>query len=188
MCENLAKMLEEVLGLVLDNLPGTRGLICLYDEQTGNIEPMAFRASLAQADQQFTISRTILNEAIHIQRAMLVTNAMDDPRFQAAVSVRELDIRSAMCVPLYHAGEVKGVVYVDCEHAAGPFTGDDLELLAVLGLMVAVGITQMALRDDLAKEREVRDKLSRYNSPRVVEQIMSRSERSTARCWPRITR
>jgi adenylate cyclase len=174
-CAQVNQMLEEVLGLVLDTLPGTRGLICLYDEKTGNLEPKAFRASAAQPDQPFAISRTILNEAIHVQRAMLVTNARDDPRFHTAVSVREQDIRSVMCVPLYHAGAVKGVVYVDCEHKAGAFTGEDLELLAVLGLMVAVGITQMALRDDLAREREVRAKLSRYSSPRVVEQIMSRA-------------
>jgi adenylate cyclase len=174
-CEDLAKMLEEVLTLVLDNLPGARGLICLYDAATGQIEPKAFRTSRVQEDEPFTVSRTILNEAIHIQRAMLVANAMDDPRFQGAVSVRELQIRSAMCVPLYHAGQVKGVVYVDSEHGGQTFTGQDLELLAVLGLMVAVGITQMMLRDDLAKERAVRSKLSRYNSPRVVEQIMSRT-------------
>jgi len=174
-CENVDKMLDAVLGMVLDTLPGTRGLICLYDEKTGNLEPKAFRAGLVQTDQSFAISRTILNEAIHIQRAMLVTNARDDPRFQAAASVREQDIRSAMCVPLYHAGAVKGVVYVDCEHTAEAFTGADLELLAVLGLMVAVGITQLTLRDDLAQERRVRDKLSRYSSPRVVEQIMNRA-------------
>jgi adenylate cyclase len=174
-CEHVDQMLDAVLGMVLDTLPGTRGLICLYDEKSGNLEPKAFRASLAQPDQPSAVSRTILNEAIHIQRAMLVTNARDDPRFQAAVSVREQDIRSAMCVPLYHAGAVKGVVYVDCEHAAGAFTGEDLELLAVLGLMVAVGITQLGLRDDLAQERRVRDKLSRYSSPRVVEQIMNRA-------------
>lgn len=174
-CENLARMLEDVLALVLDNLPGARGLICLYDAATGQIEPKAFRTSQSQADQAFTISRTILNEAIHIQRAMLVANALDDPRFQGAVSVHELQIRSAMCVPLYHAGQVKGVVYVDSEHGGQTFSSQDLELLAVLGLMVAVGITQMALRDDLAKERAVRAKLSRYNSPRVVEQIMNRT-------------
>ena len=38
--------------------------------------------------------------------------------------------------------------------------------------MLAAGIAQMSLRGEVARERAVRGRLARYNSPQVVEQIM----------------
>jgi adenylate cyclase len=38
--------------------------------------------------------------------------------------------------------------------------------------MLAAGIAQMSLRGDVARERAIRERLARYNSPQVVEQIM----------------
>jgi adenylate cyclase len=88
-----------------------------------------------------------------------------------------MGIRSAICVPLYHDGQVTGVLYVDSQREAGPLGSRDLEVLTVLGLMVAAGIAQMSLRNDVARERAMRDRLARYNSPRVVEQIMKLTPR-----------
>jgi len=107
---------------------------------------------------------------------MLVTNAANDPRFREAVSVCQIGVRAAICVPLLHAGQIKGLIYVDSQRAADEFDAKDLEILSVLGLMTAGGVTQLALHADVARKRAMLDRLSRYNSPRVVEQIFSRSE------------
>ena len=88
-----------------------------------------------------------------------------------------MDIRSAICVPLYHQGYVTGVIYVDSQRDAGPLGNPDLEVLTVLGLMVAAGIAQISLRNDVARERSMRHRLARYNSPHVVEQIMKLAPR-----------
>jgi adenylate cyclase len=49
----------------------------------------------------------------------------------------------------------------------------DLELLAALGMLTAVGILQARLRGEVSRERAVFARLSRYSSPRVVEQIVA---------------
>jgi adenylate cyclase len=175
--EGLDAMLQKVINLTIDNLPGRRGVICLYDEKTGTIEPKVFRTKASEGDRSFMVSRSILNEAIRVRQAMLVASAVDDPRFHKAVSVHQMGIRAAMCVPLYHAGQIRGLIYVDSQHAAGEFDSQDLEVLTVLGLMVAGGITQMMLRGDVAREQAMRARLSRYNSPHVVEQILSQDNR-----------
>ena len=74
---------------------------------------------------------------------MLVASADDDPRFRSAVSIQQMGIHSALCVPLYHDGQITGVLYVDSQRDAGPLNSRDLEVLAVLGLMVAAGIAQI---------------------------------------------
>ena len=137
----------------------------------------ARRSPLPAPRSSFLISRSILHEAVRVQRAMLVASVADDPRFHAAASIQQMGIRSAICVPLYHQGQVTGVIYVDSQRDAGPLSSRDLEVLTVLGLMVAAGIAQMSLRNDVARERAMRDRLARYNSPQVVEQIMKLTPR-----------
>jgi adenylate cyclase len=84
-----------------------------------------------------------------------------------------MEIRAAMCAPLYHAGRVEGLIYVDTRDADNPFRARDLELLAALGALTAVGILQARLRDEVDREKAISSRLSRYSSPRVVEQIVA---------------
>lgn len=172
--EGLEEILENVLRLTLEGLPGQRGMVCLYDEKTNVIEPKRFRTRTRGASEPFRVSRSILQEAIQARQATLVTNAAVDPRFHAAKSVQEIGIQVAMCVPLYHANQIKGLIYLDSQENAATFQPRHLETLTVLGLLVAVGIAQSDLRRDVARERAIRDRLSRYSSPRVVEQIIRR--------------
>jgi adenylate cyclase len=173
--EGLDEMLQQVVDLIARHLPGRRGVACTVDPASGEIEPRCFSQETRAGP--FLISRSILHEAVRQQRAMLVASVADDPRFRGAPSIHDMGIRSAICVPLYHQGGVTGVIYVDSQREAGPLSGRDLEVLTVLGLMVAAGIAQISLRSDVARERTMRQRLARYNSPQVVEQIMKLTPR-----------
>jgi adenylate cyclase len=205
--ESLEEMLQQVVNLIAAHLPGRRGVVCMRDQASGEIQPLCFSQEtpreaaahaqseshasfprsdrvlsaepppLAQHWRPFVISRSILHEAVRVQRAMLVGSVADDPRFHAVASIHQMGIQSAICVPLYHQGQVRGVIYVDSQHDAGPLSSRDLEVLTVLGLMVAAGLAQIALRNDVVRERTMRDRLARYNSPQVVEQIMKLTPR-----------
>jgi adenylate cyclase len=210
--ESLDEMLQQVVNLIAEYLPGRRGAVCMVDATSGEIRPSCFSQergaggrepwlpasaepatahsprSLLPASpllaprtpllpQPFLISRSILHEAVRVQRAMLVASVADDPRFDSAASIRQMGICSAICVPLYHQGQVTGAIYVDSQGDAGPLGSRDLEVLTVLGLMVAAGIAQISLRGDVARERTLRQRLARYNSPQVVEQIMKLTPR-----------
>ncbi len=96
------------------------------------------------------------------------------------MSIRQIGIRSAICVPLYHEGHVEGAIYVDSQRQFGALSGAELEILTVLGLMLAAGIVQISLRGEVARERAVRGRLARYNSPQVVEQIMQSVKMGTS--------
>ena len=205
--ESLEEMLQQVVNLIAAHLPGRRGVVWMRDQASGEIQPLCFSQEtpreaaahaqseshasfprsdrvlsaepppLAQHWRPFVISRSILHEAVRVQRAMLVGSVADDPRFHAVASIHQMGIQSAICVPLYHQGQVRGVIYVDSQHDAGPLSSRDLEVLTVLGLMVAAGLAQIALRNNVVRERTMRDRLARYNSPQVVEQIMKLTPR-----------
>ena len=172
--EDLDDMLSSVVDIALNNLPAQRGFICLCDETAEAITPKAMKTKGSAADQPINISRSIAREAIRARQALLVSNAPTDSRFARAPSIMLMDIRSAMCAPLYHAGKVEGLIYVDTLGSGTLFLPRDLQLLTALGVLTAVGMLQARLRDDVNRERAIRARLSRYSSPHVVEQIVAR--------------
>jgi adenylate cyclase len=95
-----------------------------------------------------------------------------DARFGGAESVIMMNIHSAMCAPLLRDGKVSGYIYVDCQSGIHPFDTSQLQALSILALLAAIAVEQAALRDDIRREQERRNRLARYSSPAVVERIL----------------
>ena len=174
-CQTLDEILEKVIALALEHLPVQRGAICLCDPAATTITPKTVRAKGLVGGESIAISRSIAQAAIHARQALLVNDVDSDARFAHAQSIKEMNIRSAMCAPLYHAGQVQGLIYVDTCESAVRLGAHDLELLTALGGLTAVGIEQVRLREDVDRERGIRARLARYSSPGVVEQIIGRA-------------
>jgi adenylate cyclase len=174
-CQGLDEILEKVVALALEHLPVQRGAICLCDPATQAITPKTVRAKGLVGDEPIVISRSIAQAAVHARQSLLVTDVPSDARFARVQSIQQMNIRSAMCAPLYHAGQVQGLIYVDTCETAERLGAQDLELLTALGGLTAVGIEQVRLREDVNRERTIRTRLARYSSPGVVEQIITRA-------------
>ncbi len=174
--ETLDETLERILALVFDNLPSDRGVICLYDAERDVTTPKVMRTAEGVPDEPIAISSNIANDVIRRRQSLLVQDTKLDERFGGADSVILMNIRSAMCAPLYRGGNVVGFVYVDRQSARRPFSATDLHALSTLALMSAVAVEKAALRDGLRREKEVRSHLARYSSPAVVERIVAQPE------------
>jgi adenylate cyclase len=170
---SLDEILEKVVGLALAHLPVERGAICLCDPSGETLTPRMVRAKGVVSGEPITISHSIAQAAVKAKQAVLVSDALADARFARAQSVKQMNIQSAMCAPLYHAGQVQGLIYVDTCEPGGRLAAGDLGLLAALGGLTAVGIEQFRLRDDVERERAIGARLARYSSPGVVKQIIA---------------
>ena len=62
--------------------------------------------------------------------------------------------------------------YVDTLSVVEPFQRDNLEVLSILATLAAVAIEETKLREDVAREQRIRDKLARYSSSSVVNHII----------------
>ena len=169
--ESLDEMLQKVLDLVSERISFERGSVCLYDEKTGEVLPRAMRKG--KVDAPIKISQSITREVIKAKKAVLVRDASQDERFSEAQSIVQMQIRSAMCAPMYHKGHVLGLIYVDKQSFTSSFTEEDLGVLTSLAVFSAVGVQQSRLREDIERERAIRARLARYSSPGVVDQIVA---------------
>ena len=175
-CTTLSETLDRILSLVFANIPVERGVICLYDDESGGIEPMAMRNREGVPDAPIAISTNITGVAIDEKQAVLIKDTAMDERFGGAESVIMMDIHSAMCAPLLRDDNVSGYIYVDRQSAAHPFDMAQLQALSILALLAAIAVEQASLRDDVRREQERRVRLARYSSPAVVERIIADPE------------
>ncbi len=174
---DLDSMLGAILELVFTNVPAQRGLICMCtDSGPGPLQPVAVRTFDNRIQPKVKISLSIANEAIQSQSSLLVADVSADERFSEQHSIKALNIMSAMCVPLYREGHVDGVIYVDTQSRERPFEADHLDVLTALSLFSAVAIEQSRLKEEIVAEQKKRERLSRYHSAAVVDQILARSD------------
>ena len=169
--DTLSEMLERVVQLVFDAVPADRCFLLLGggDEE---LTPRVARQRDAPGPTQVTISRTIFDRVMTDRVALLAANAQLDPRLNVGKSIRVENIRAFMCAPLWNRKDVIGVLYSDSQDV-GRFSGADLDLFTALSNYAAVAIERARLTERVLVETRRRERLQRYHSPAVVEQILS---------------
>jgi transcriptional regulator with GAF, ATPase, and Fis domain len=106
--------------------------------------------SSEQAAQAF--SRSLANRAIQEQRALTGADVLADEELQAMQSVRNLRVRSAICVPFDSAAGVRGAIYVEHAGRAGVFREADSRALEVLADQAAIAVDRMLREESMQKE------------------------------------
>lgn len=177
-CRESREMMEKVLELLFKNMPCERGFIGLIDENE-EITSQVTRSKSNDNPETISISRSIAQEAIKSKQAMLIDDTHQDARFSQEDSILAMNIRSAMCAPLYNEGEVIGLIYVDSMRQMKKFTEQHLQVLSTLAMLLAMALEQTRMREKLAAEQEIRGNLQRYMAPAVVERIVSTSNGSS---------
>ena len=168
---NLNDMLARILQTVFECAPVRSGMIALV-ASSGEVVP---RVSRSEGENPVRVSRSIIRKAIADQSALLIEDAQS---FSGTSSIGILNIRSAICVPLYNKGTVSGVIYVEGNSLESTLHQEHLEVLSTVALFSAVAIRQAGLREEIHQEQKRRSNLARYFSPSVVDQIIARSDAS----------
>lgn len=149
-----AVILGEVLRLVLEILPqADRAFVVLYDEETAKFVPCVARTRSGAATE-IPASRTLLEEVVKKRHALLSTDIGQEGPFEAALSVRALDLRSVACVPLIAEEHVYGVLQVDNSERTKRFTEADLAVLVGISGPIAVSLVNARLHRELV-DREL---------------------------------
>ena len=155
--EDRQLLLERVMDLIFEYFKPDRGFVLLQDYASARPDPVVIRhRRLPQGAQQgwITVSRTIVRHVMQHSRGILSSNAMADKRFAKGDSVKELGIRSAMCVPIKFRDRIFGVIHVDSQVANFTYTEDQLRLLTAIGQQTGLALANMQhYADRLQRER-----------------------------------
>lgn len=102
--------------------------------------------------QEFPISQTILSDVLINGVSVISSDPTEDPRYRFSESLRLQKVRSLVCAPLISYRKVLGAVYLDrTDLRAKPFTEEDLELLAAIGIQVGSTMEKSLLLSEITK-------------------------------------
>ena len=132
--DDLDACLVRILVAVVRAVRSERASLLLSDER-GDMVPRA----LEPAGSPPAISSTVLAAAAQSRAGILTLDAQIDDRFAASQSIVTHGIRSAMCVPIWAAHRILGMLLFD-RGPSEPFSPEDLELAAVVGHQAALAI------------------------------------------------
>jgi len=172
----LDDMLITAVKLIFEVVNAERCIILLKDPNTGELSTrFAFQRNRGLVDgKEIMISRTITSQVMNDKVSIITSDALQDPRFMAGLSIVQYNIRAALCVPLWESDRVYGTVYLDNNAKSYAFTKDDLELMTAIANLVAIRIKQEETAVKLRREETLRANLSKYHSPDHVKLLMER--------------
>jgi sigma-B regulation protein RsbU (phosphoserine phosphatase) len=155
------ELLEYIMDLICEYMVMDRGVLMLKE---GN--PPQFSAKVTRINnprlenRKIQLSQSIINMAVNQNSSLLTSDAQDDTRFKAEASIINLNIHSAMCVPLWNNKEIIGVIYADRIHQLEQFTENNLKLLTLLANLAAIKIENAKTVEDSLKLEQMKKELS----------------------------
>ncbi len=157
-----------ILQNVLDSLfelfvEADRGFVAMRDQE-GIISPFAMKTRNSQDSERVRISKTIVNQVLDTQQAILSSDAATDQRFDLSQSIVDFRIRSLMCAPLINSeGIAIGVIQLDTLRSAIAFDEGDLEVLAAASIQSSLALQNVELYERVEKNRRLEDDLRLAN-------------------------
>ena len=152
------ELLEHIMDLINKNIPMDRGILM---RKEGN--PLQFISKVVRINnrrlknQKIQVSQSIINIAIDKHSSLLISEVQEDSRLKKQDSILKMNIKSAMCVPLYNNKEIIGLIYADRISLKKRFRDEDLELLTLLANLAAIKI-EIAEAEEIKKAEEQRSK------------------------------
>jgi adenylate cyclase len=168
----LPELLESILKIMFEFLPGERGVI-LLDEGKNGFVPVAGLTKDGCTDEEIPVSSTLLAKVISDRIALISGNIMQDTRFDPSASIVAQGITSCLTVPMVIGQTVLGVIHLDTRGSYAAFSDDDLEVVSAIANQAAVAVQNASLMEQARTTAVARDNLSRYLAPEIIESIMS---------------
>lgn len=180
--ESIEAIFSQVQKVVFRQIKSVDRLALLIDVSgTGKLELMNSAARDIAEQQHLAahgnwISRTICQKVFSEKVAIHTADAQSDERFDGEQSILFKGIRSAMAVPLWDENKVVGVLYADAHLMRRDWAQEgeeDLSFFSALANLVASSVQRWLLTRKLRNEETIRQKLERYHSPAVVQQLIA---------------
>ena len=148
-------LLDRTLGNLLVVYPAERVLIAVKNETPKSFVVDAVRHHNVEADDAEALSRGIIRQVIETNEPVLSIDAQTDERLNRYQSVIDYDIRSVLCVPLFHVKEgVMGALYVDHRGIGNAFSEADQAFLQSFANLVGVALVNARMYEQLEEKAQ----------------------------------
>ncbi len=156
-------LLDRTLGNLLAVYPAERVLVAMKNETLKSFVIDAVRHHNLESDDAEELSRGITRRVIETNEPVLSIDAQTDDRINRYQSVIDYNIRSVLCVPVFHLNEgVMGALYVDHRGIGNAFSEADQTFLQAFANLVGVALVNARMYEQLEdKARYLQQQIER---------------------------
>jgi transcriptional regulator with GAF, ATPase, and Fis domain len=142
-------LLDLMMDQVIELTRADKGFLILLEGSEARIK---VARNLKQENIDDAISRisdSIVATVLKTKKAIIVSDATNDPNFAGAESVVNLKLLSVMCAPLTEKGEVFGLIYVGNDRFTNLFEQRSLDLLTIWAAQASLVLRNALLLNEL---------------------------------------
>lgn len=152
---DLENLQSELLTLLFEVVPATRGAILLADDETTEISSLFGLQRDQKSGETISVSRTVVNQVLETQTAILANNVAGDIHLSGAESLFLSQTASLVCVPLALYGTTTGAIYLETNRRDARFDENHLRFASAVAGIAAVAIENARLFDRLEAENRL---------------------------------
>lgn len=156
----LDQILESLMDEVIELTRADKGFLILMesDQLRVKVARNLSRENIEDAIER--VSDSIVAKVVRTQKAVIISDALDDPEFSSSESVVNLKLLSVMCAPLMHKGELFGVIYVGNDRLVNRFEQRSLDTLTIFAAQASLLLQNAMLVNELKLDNtELRKRL-----------------------------
>jgi predicted ATPase/class 3 adenylate cyclase len=194
----LGRLLERLLGILMENAGAERGVLLLardgelFVEAEGSIAAdvvsVLMSIPIDSTDGAALAPRAVVNYAARTKDAVVVDDAQRDERFMTDPYIQQRQTRSILCQPILNQGQLIGLVYLENDLTSEAFTPDRTLLMGLLSGQIAVSIRNAEIvghLEDRVRERteqlELRTRFieqtfGRYTSSEIADSLLKSAD------------
>ena len=139
-----------ILETILEFVPARRGAILITGEDLTDSRSICVSAKNAGDTATMQISRTVSEQVLREQVALL-SNDLSDSNLNMAKSLIHSQVSSLLCVPL-KIGDGKGLIYLDASDPKIRFTEAHLEQMTAISFLVSAALANAESIENLRWE------------------------------------
>lgn len=167
----LERLSAKLLDIAVENAGAQHGVLVLFESGQGRVVAHKTSADAATTTGLSSPLRegaplpvSVLQYVARSKRALVVDDAGDEPRFAHDPHVINNGVRSILCAPIVHHGDLIAAVYLDHRLAPRVFTTERLQLLTVFGGQIAISLENARLYGNLQASLDKQVELTRAYS------------------------
>jgi transcriptional regulator with GAF, ATPase, and Fis domain len=141
----------QLLGMIFDVIPAERGAVLLTDDSGVEISSPVAWDRVSGPDHPVHVSRSLVRRVVTDGIAILDNEGRES---ESRSNSESATVRSLLCVPLVVADRAFGIIYLDSANLKAAFTKDDLQLLAAIAGLAAIGIENARQFERLGSENQ----------------------------------
>ncbi|MFC1476099.1 tetratricopeptide repeat protein, partial [Candidatus Zixiibacteriota bacterium] len=137
-------LLEFLLSVAAEYFGADRGALISQHPASKRlfIEAHCGLQSVVDKDDTLEISRSVIRRVTRTSEFLKIDNAPENPLTKTKKSILQHNIQAVMCVPIFHNGNIWGVLYLDNRSVPEAFKSTDSKMLQALANFMALAIEQ----------------------------------------------